>query len=76
MVRAPLYPGDEFQAGVYAHTGPASYALLVWKLTLHHDVTVVRLKRWTYPGKYQTPTEFYDEQVGELKKFLATVPCD
>ena len=66
MARAPLYPGDTFQASVDAHTGPASYALLVWRLTLRYDVTVVRLQSWSYSTTYQTPTDFHDDAAGEL----------
>ena len=43
LPQSPRFVGDEFDVAIYAHSGPANFALVAWSLNVQYDAGVLGL---------------------------------
>ena len=64
LPQSPRYVGDEFDVSVYAHSGPANFALIGWSLSLQYDTGVLSMVQQQFSAVYQAPTFAIDGAAG------------
>ena len=61
---SPRYVGDTISVPVYAHTGPAAFALKGWSVRFQYNVNVLSLTSQQWSSVFQQPTSAHSPDTG------------
>ena len=64
LPQSPRFVGDEFDVAIYAHSGPANFALVAWSLNVQYDAGVLGLVQQQFSSVFQSPTYASDTAAG------------
>ena len=56
LPKSPRFVGDRFTVDLFAHTGPAQFALVGWSIELRYDNEALNIVQVTFSSVYSTPT--------------------